>query len=281
MLPPAPPTTWYPPAPPTIATTPQPYPAGPPPYGPPPAPPAGAPPLPVIRWGLGDVFYGLVLWVVGGIVSTVALFATGAIDLTSGTIGELSLGLVAVTLVSGWIGFVGWPIVASWRKGQRSLAKDFGLDIRGIDVGWGLLGGFGALVVSVAGGVLWTVISGDPSPTNAEFLPSSPGLVGALVLWLLVGVGTPIAEELFFRGLMLRAVARRWSIPVGVVASSIVFGMFHITAFSFAGLFIVFVTASYGVVFAVLAVRANGRLGPSIVAHATVNSVAVLALLLT
>ena len=271
----------YPSAPPSAGSTPAPYPAGPPPYGPPPAPPSGAPPLPVIRWGMGDVVYGLLLWVAGGIVGTVALFVSGAVDVQNGTVGELSVGMVAIALSAGWIGFVGWPIVASWRKGQRSLAKDFGLDIRWIDVGWGVLGGVGALIVSVAGGVLWTVVSGDDPPSNGDFLPSSPGIVGALVLWLLVAVFTPIAEELFFRGLMLRAVGRRFGLPIGIVASSIVFGMFHISAFTGAGLFIVVVTGAYGAVFALLVLRANGRLGPAIVAHSVVNTVGVIALLAT
>jgi uncharacterized protein len=230
---------------------------------------------------MGDVIYGLVLWLAGGVLSAVAIVASGAIDLDTGEIGELSLWVVGVSLAAGWIGFVGWPVVATWRKGQRSLVRDFGFEIRWVDVGWGVLGGLGALAVSVAGGLLWTVISGDDSPTNAEFLPSSPGLVGGVVLWLLVGVATPVAEELFFRGLMLRAVGRRWGITTGVVLSSIVFGFFHVNGLSFAGLFIVGVTAGYGAVFALLVVRANGRLGPAIVAHALVNSVAVVAMLAT
>jgi membrane protease YdiL (CAAX protease family) len=230
---------------------------------------------------MGDVVYGLLLWVTGGILATIALFVFGAIDVQDGSIDELGVGMVAVALSAGWMGFVGWPIVATMRKGQRSLVKDFGLDIRWIDVAWGLLGGVGAIAVSVAGGVLWTVVSGDDPPSNGDFLPSSPGLVGGFVLWVLVAVLTPIAEELFFRGLMLRAVARRFGLPIGIAASSIVFGMFHVSALTFSGLFIVVVTGAYGAVFALLVLRANGRLGPAIVAHSVVNTIGVLALLLT
>lgn len=275
---------WYPStppsAPPSASATPAPYPAVPPPYGPPPAPPSGAPPVPVIGWGIGDVFYGLLLWLAGGVLSAAFLLLVGVVDTPAGDAGELSLGLVAATLASGWVGFVGWPVVASWRKGQRSLVKDFGLTIRPVDVGWGLLGGLGALAVSIAGGLLWTVVSGDPSPSNGDFLPSEPGLLGGLALWVLVAVLTPVAEELFFRGLMLRAVGRRFGLPIGIVASSLVFGLFHTSALSAAGLFIVVVTAAYGAVFAWLVVRAQGRLGPAIVAHAVVNTAGVLALVL-
>ena len=77
------------------------------------------------------------------------------------------------------------------------------------------------------------------------------------MLWLLVGVATPVAEELFFRGLMLRAIGRRWGITAAWSLSSIVFGFFHVNGLSFAGVFIVAVTAGYGAVFALLVVRAQ------------------------
>ena len=108
-------------------------------------------------------------------------------------------------------------------------------------------------------------------------------MLAGIALWVLIAVCTPIAEELFFRGLMLRAIGRRWTLPIGVVASSLVFGMFHFEGGSGVGhgLFIVAVTATYGAVFALLVVRAGGRLGPSMVAHACVNTVGVLSLFLT
>jgi membrane protease YdiL (CAAX protease family) len=255
-------------------------PSYPPPPPPPPLPPAPLPP-PVIRWGIGDAFYGILLYLAGGVAMSVALIATGAVDLDGGSVElELSVPMVALSLAAGWVGFVGWPIVASYRKGQRSLARDFGLEIRWIDVAWGLLGGLGALAVSVAGTVVWRVVTGEDAPDNAGFLPDSPGVLGGIVLFVLVAVLTPIAEELFFRGLVLRAVGRRWSLAVGVVVSSVVFGSFHFTGDTLGhGLFIVAVTGLYGAVFALLVVRAHGRLGPAIVAHACVNGIAVIALL--
>ena len=62
---------------------------------------------------------------------------------------------------------------------------------------------------------------------TATSCPQHPGVAAGLALWILIAVLTPVAEELFFRGLMLRAIGRRWSIPIAVVVSSIVFGLFH------------------------------------------------------
>ena len=242
-------------------------PSYPPPAPPPRLPPAPEPAQPVIRWGIGDAFYGILLYLAAGVVVSVVLLVTGAIDIDSSTADvdvELSVPLVGLSLAAGWVGFVGWPIVASYRKGQRSLAKDFGLAIRWIDVAWGLLGGLGALLLSAGAGLLWTVASGDDPPSNAGFLPEAPGVLGGIALFLLVAVATPIVEELFFRGLVLRAIGRRWTLPIGIVGSSAVFGLFHFTGGSSIphGFFIVAVTGLYGAVFALLVSRAHGRLGP-------------------
>lgn len=243
---------------------------------PPPTPPAPfAPQPPLIRWGLGDVLIGLAIWVLGGIIGSLVLVSTG--DVSSSSITELSLGALTISLVCGWPGFLGWPIIATYWKGQRSLRLDFGLDIRPIDVAWGLLGGVVALVLSTFGAILWALVSGDPSPSNTDFLPTKPSTFTAIAIFFLVAICTPIVEELFFRGLFLRSVGRKWNLPTAVVISSLVFGMFHAQGETWGqAAFIVVVTASYGAVFALLVIRAKGRLGPSIVAHMCVNAVGVL-----
>jgi membrane protease YdiL (CAAX protease family) len=233
------------------------------------------PPRPLIRWGLGDVLIALLLWLMGGIVVSLVLIATGTVEASA---TDLGLGALAISLVAGWPGFLGWPIIATRWKGQRSLARDFGLTIQPIDLAWGLLGGVGALFVSFVGGVLWNVFSGSATPSNSDFLPSKPSVFTALVVFFLVAICTPIVEELFFRGLFLRSLGRRWNLTVGVIVSSLVFGLFHAQGSSWAqAAFIVLVTAGYGAVFALIVIRADGRLGPSIIAHMIVNSVGVAA----
>ena len=235
---------------------------------------------PVIRWGMGDVLIGLFLWILGGVVaSVIVLLVTDSSPGSGGNLADLGLGAIVVSLVAGWPGFLGWPIFATWLKGQRSLTKDFGLRIAAVDVGWGVLGGFSALFLSVVAGIVWRVLSQSPEPSNAEFLPTSPSAGTAIALLILVAVCTPIIEELFFRGLFLRAVGRRFGLPWAVVASSLVFGLLHFQGSGLHGLFISGVTATYGAVFALLVIRSGGRLGPSIVAHMVVNGVGVVAAL--
>ncbi len=247
-----------------------------PPTTPPlPHPQAAVPTRPIIRWGLGDVLIGLAIWLVGGVVGSIILITTG--DVSDSSLTELSLGALTISLVCGWPGFLGWPIVATYWKGQKSLRLDFGIDIRPIDFAWGLLGGVVALVLSAFGGILWALLSHEPSPSNTEFLPTKPSVLTAIVIFFLVAICTPIVEELFFRGLFLRSVGRRWNLAAAVIISSLVFGLFHAQGDTWGqAAFIVLVTASYGAVFALLVIRANGRLGPSIIAHMCVNAVGVL-----
>jgi hypothetical protein len=196
---------------------------------------------------------------------------------------------ILLSVAAGWVGFVGWPILASYRKGQRSLARDFGLVFRPVDLGWGVLGGLAVLAMTVALNLFWYVVSGADPPDNSGFLPESPSLLTAVVLLVAVAVVTPFAEELFFRGLLLRALEKRFTTTIAVVGSSVVFGALHIGGVTSAaslgelalhGIFIGIVITGYGAVFALLDVY-TGRLWPSIVAHMVVNGVGVVGYLVT
>lgn len=96
---------------------------------------------------------------------------------------------------------------------------------------------------------------------------------GATLFLLAIAVvfAAPVIEELFFRGLLLRAFEQRWTTRTAVVSSALVFGATHLQPLQFPAL------ALAGLVFAVLAVHA-GRLGPAIWAHAGFNAVTVVAL---
>lgn len=250
-----------------------------------PVPPWWSPPDPR-RWGLGDVGYGLLLAIGGQTI-------VGVLLVVLGVTGEGDLDLppwgILLAVAAGWVGFVGWPVVASYVKGQRSLALDFGLRFRPVDVGWGVLGGIAVLGFSVALNIAWHLVTGKDAPENSGFLPESPSFLTAALLVLAVAVITPFAEELFFRGLLLRALEKRFNPKIAVVVSSVVFGALHLTGVTSAtdladlalqGVFVAVVITLYGLVFALLATY-TGRLAPPIIAHMVVNGVGVVSYLLT
>jgi uncharacterized protein len=224
------------------------------------------------------VAYGVLLFLAGQFAAAIVLVIGGLVDLQTGEVDTLPVAFVVVAVTAGWIGLIGWPVYASYAKGRRSLRRDFGFALTGGDIGWGLLGGLVAIVLSMVANGIWMVFSAaDETPTNADFLPSSPSAFEAVALFALIAIGTPIAEELFFRGLFLRALEKRWNVVVAVIVSSLVFGAFHAQGgISAEAAFIVAVTAVYGLVFALLTVW-RGRLGPAIVAHMAVNGIGVIA----
>jgi membrane protease YdiL (CAAX protease family) len=108
----------------------------------------------------------------------------------------------------------------------------------------------------------------------AQDLTSEGTGAGLVLLGVLVCLGSPLVEEIFFRGVLLRAVASRLA-PLGptlgpvvsVLIVGLVFGLVHFEALQLIAL------VGFGVVLCVLAWR-TGRLGPGIVAHVAFNTAA-------
>ncbi len=184
-----------------------------------------------------------------------------------------SLGTMAAGWLGLWLGFVGVPLLASRRKGQASLAADFGLEARRLDAAGLAVGAACQLAVLPALYLVIQRLSGDLDVSRpARELTERVDGVALVVVALVVTFAAPLAEELFYRGLMLRAAARRFGSFWAVTGTSAVFGISHFQLVQFPGLFV------FGVVLAVLAIR-TGRLGASIAAHMAFNGVTVIGLI--
>ena len=93
-----------------------------------------------------------------------------------------------------------------------------------------------------------------------------------IVLVLGVAVGAPIVEEIFYRGVVQRALVDRFGPVVGIGVASLLFGAVH---FSWVNLLpLTVVGAGFG-----LLAHKYGRLLPAIIAHMTFNAITVVALL--
>ncbi len=193
----------------------------------------------------------------------------GAEGVSPGGQGLSQLGL--------WFGLLGSVVWASRRKGSGALAEDFGCRARLADVPVGLVAGLlshQALLPLVA--LLMRPLVGDPDVSGpaTDLVESAQGF-GLVVLVLSVTVGAPVVEELFFRGLVLGALARRLGAVAAVAISSALFGLAHPQDLPVGALALVMVSlAAFGAVLAALAVR-TGRLGSAIIAHATFNALTV------
>lgn len=216
---------------------------------------------------------GVAVGLLASVLATEAwLGLTGSHDTRS--VGALVAGVIGL-----WVGFVGVPLLASRRKGAGRLAVDFGLRARLRDlplgIGTGLLGQ--ALVAGVVVALRELVGRNEPSQQVLDTTRHARGASHLLVVVVVV-VAVPVAEELFFRGLVLRALERRAGRAVAVVVSSVAFGVAHLDGSHSAGVELTLfgALAAFGVLQALLA-EATGRLGPGIVSHATFNAFTLLA----
>jgi membrane protease YdiL (CAAX protease family) len=226
------------------------------------------------RWGLGDV-------VVGWLIAYSATIVVGALVLTAlgyGAEDTVPLNVQLLIQIPLWAGFIGVPIWAAATKGNGWIQDYRVRFVAGKDLVVGVIAGVGAqliLVPLVSAPVLRLFDrSADDLEAPARELAdrAGDGPIGVLLLVLLVGIGAPIAEELFFRGLLYRSLEKRWNGWVALVGSSVVFGATHFQPLQFAGL------TMAGFVFGGL-VKRTDRLGPAIVAHVAFNMTTVVLLL--
>ncbi len=248
----------------------------------------------------------------GFLLSSLAAAAYGT---TSGRGASPTIGSDIVTFVALWAGFLGAVVVATrWHiagragaappasppaapgraaatptsapVGTGSIVDDYGLRLRpwpdlplGIAVGVAAQFGLVPLLELPLQPFVHNLSRQLGHPTSRLLGPING--TSFVILTIFVCLGSPLIEELFFRGLLLRGLlgkmsglGRRAGPAVAMVLTGLVFGLVHFEPLQFLGL------AGFGVVLSYLAYR-TGRLGPSIVAHISFNTTTVVAYALT
>lgn len=233
------------------------------------------------------ILFALIGFAAGEVVAYILIMIAAALAGQSGQLQKIA-GLaeppewyVGVSLVGLWVGFLAGPWIASKARGTGRMLADLGVRFRLVDAAGILIGIGSQYLIGVAYAPFITNTKQFGAPTTK--LTGAAHGWGFLVIAVLTVVGAPFFEELFFRGLLFKALARILTpVQVGpsgrraagvvaaVVLDGLIFGLAHGEWEQFAGL------AAFGMVLAAVSYR-TGRLGMNMVSHASFNLVAVIA----
>lgn len=238
-----------------------------PPESPPSAPvaPLGAERL----WRLSDLLIGVALLILGFLVvigAGVGIIA--AIGLRRGDPTTALIFTVGTLLVEIWIGLL--VLALAKRRGITAYDLGFRAPRDWTSLPLAIVGAYACLLLygvvvliaeQVSGSDLSFIREGNQLPDD---LPRTP------LIWTLLGISVviaaPLAEELFFRGLLYRGVTGLAGPTVGIVVSGLAFSAVH------ANLSVVLPFALIGMIFARV-YRSSGSLWTPIAAHAIFNGV--------
>jgi membrane protease YdiL (CAAX protease family) len=223
--------------------------------------------LPPERYRGPSVFLLLALALVIGSALT-APFTDDALALGSGE-GQISLLGSAVILVAAQLGLliVGYLFVYR-TKALAALPSFPGRDpIRAIvaGLGWGVLAWIGSTIVLFLVSELLARIGRPPPVGPAE---QAIAMVNPWLVTVAIVVFAPIAEELFFRGIVFNAWLREAGRIWAYVGSAALFAAIHLSLESLLPIFLL------GLALAWVYQRTGNLLAP-ITMHATVNGISV------
>jgi membrane protease YdiL (CAAX protease family) len=251
----------------------------------------------VPTWGLGDVAVAFLLSIVAATVSYLPLQALGYLPGVGGNgwaVGEVS-GHVAIgqapavakgfadspialqvvlSYVPLWLGLMVPTAYAVWKKGN-GFVRDLGLRFEWVDVPIGLGVGAGCQLVLVP--LIYFVVSKllpneDVGAIARSVTDKAVDPFSTILILLVVGVGAPVVEEIYYRGLTLRAAERRFGPSWALIGTSAYFALVHAAPILLPGLMV------FALIIGYMAQR-FGRLGPSIFAHIGFNLVTAVVLI--
>jgi len=185
-----------------------------------------------------------------------------------------SLTVLVLLQVPLWGGLL---VVPWWlaRRRNQSFTSAVALNQKMKDIPLGLLIGAGAQVIMVP--VIYLILSPlidteELSGPARDLTDKANNPLGVALLIVIVLLGAPLVEEIFFRGVVYGALRNRYSNPTAVLVSAAFFALFHFQLLQFPALL------AFGVLAAIIYSKTM-RLGMAIWTHVGFNAVTVASLL--
>lgn len=228
------------------------------------------------RWGMPDIAIGVPVIL---IFATIGLVVGALLFGADETLVAESAAVATFAGLGQQLAQGGWPVfVARWKG--NGVVRDFGLRFKGRDLILGPMLALGILITAASAGALVSTALGvqeSDDVSNTSILTDNQDSPWFYAIVFMVVVGAPLSEELFFRGLVMRSIEKRFGAAIGVIGSTVAFVLPHYTYVAWRETLVIFVVI--GIVGAALGivVQRTGRLGIAIIAHSAFNSAAVLA----
>ena len=216
-------------------------------------------------WGMGDV---VITFIGAGVVSLIA-----SILLVRSHIDPVNSWGLLISTSAPWIMLAGWPIYATWRKGNGARI-DLGLQATPAHMRLGFLAGVIAITLGGAIGAIQQSISGPITSVAGDLAVNQSGIV-LFIFLLMIMFGAPIIEEIAFRGLLFGALMKsQLSGVASVFLSALVFSLFHFETSR------ILILLAIGLVLGEVRRRTGSTLA-AMAAHFVVNAPAAIAILLS
>ncbi|MDP1808207.1 MAG: CPBP family intramembrane metalloprotease [Actinomycetota bacterium] len=225
-----------------------------------------------VPWSVGDALTGVVLlWPVSLLVGLLIFLLGLIVCRLAGAAVPAVLKIVAL----GGATFIAGITLAWWLgiKRRGGSFADLGLTNMHpwFDIPIALLGEIVIFIGLATYGFVLFRLAGQKVPEQPVIELFGRTKSGFALAVIFVAVLAPIGEEVFFRGFVYSAFKRQWGAGTAIIASSLVFALFHIEPLLYVPMFLI------GAILATL-FEYRGSLAPNIALHALNNLLALLVL---
>ena len=232
----------------------------------------------MVPWRWRDVGKAVLLILIGTILLS---FMSMGMMIATGTIRDENVGMAAAPLFAIGVGIYLFVILGVYLFAVRRVQPDVAnrwalLGWRGFEKKWiwalPLLVFVQFVGMAVANLLLVLPFAGSTYENPQIEAITGGGALSSTDLWLLmilIAVVAPLAEELFFRGMLYPLLRQRWSLWPSILINGLLFSLIHVLPPLLPGLFLV------GTVLAWVREK-SGSVIPGILLHALQNGIVLL-----
>jgi membrane protease YdiL (CAAX protease family) len=131
-----------------------------------------------------------------------------------------------------------------------------------------------AIILPVTVSALLLCCPGELSKNNVSTVEAIDIILSAVFI---VGLGAGVAEEMVFRGLIMKTLEKRWGRPLAIILPSVIFGLLHVLGvkMNLVDLFFLLVAGtSVGIMFSLIVYESNS-IWPSAMVHGVWNMIMI------